>query len=326
MQTKILIIYPRSSKQLGLWSDLEDDPQIILRSTDLKKVNLGKSIIRKIHLSKKINTYISIPMKYIWYEYSDMYRLLPIVDKILIIDGALNHLSIKDLERCRRINPSVEINLFLLNSLLAGSPILKNVRPKISQFDWNGIYTFDPQDALTFGYVYTGFSYYSMKRVQPPHDTKYDVYFVGGLKGNRNDLIFNVFTSLHENNLKCKFQLYSPYGKYLEADGINYSKEWIPYDAVLSDVVCSNCILEILQKNQHGATLRYFEAVCYNKKLLTNNKDIVNYPYYNPYWMKIFEDVEDSDLDWVVMKEYLDYKYNGDFSPRKLINILLKNE
>ena len=83
--------------------------------------------------------------------------------------------------------------------------------------------------------------------------------------------------------------------------------------------------MEILQKNQHGATLRYFEAVCYNKKLLTNNKDIIYYPFYNSKWMKVFTNISEIDIEWLRTNENIDYKYSGEFSPKLLIDKILKN-
>jgi hypothetical protein len=113
----------------------------------------------------------------------------------------------------------------------------------------------------------------------------------------------------------------------LIADGIFYThNKWVSYEKILSETISSNCILEILQNNQHGATLRYFEAVCYNKKLLTNNKDIIYYPFYNPKWMKVFTNISEIDIEWLRTNENIDYKYNGEFSPKILIDKILKKQ
>ena len=44
----------------------------------------------------------------------------------------------------------------------------------------------------------------------------------------------------------------------------------------------SNCILEILQKGQDGMTLRTLEALFMNKKLMTTNRKIKEYDFYDP--------------------------------------------
>ena len=87
----------------------------------------------------------------------------------------------------------------------------------------------------------------------------------------------------------------------------------------------AKCILEIVQKGQVALTLRPYEAVAYNKKLLTNNKTILNFKYYNPKYMRYFEKVEDIDWNWVKCDDGVDYNYQGDFSPRYLLADIEKN-
>lgn len=64
------------------------------------------------------------------------------------------------------------------------------------------------------------------------------------------------------------------------------------------------------------------EAVCYNKKLLTNNSQTTEYPYYNSEYMKCFKKVEDIDIEWLTDLKPVNYNYKGDFSPIKLIDYL----
>lgn len=85
-----------------------------------------------------------------------------------------------------------------------------------------------------------------------------------------------------------------------------------------------NCILEVLQQDQAGSSLRYFEAVCYNKKLLTTNKDIVNYPFYDSRYMKVFTDLSDIDMQWVKKTENINYGYIDEFSPQHLLEEVKK--
>lgn len=88
----------------------------------------------------------------------------------------------------------------------------------------------------------------------------------------------------------------------------------------------SNCILEVLIEGMTGATLRYNEAVCYNKKLLTNNKNIVNLPFYDPRYMRVFDSPDDIDVEWVRKQVPIDYHYDGRFSPTHIIDEILELE
>ena len=97
---------------------------------------------------------------------------------------------------------------------------------------------------------------------------------------------------------------------------------YLPYPTVLQQMQSSKCILDMTQAGQSGITLRYYEAVVYNKKLLTNNVNIVNLPFYNPQYMKIYETIEDIDGDWIQSKDMPNYEYAGEFSPVHILELL----
>ena len=71
-------------------------------------------------------------------------------------------------------------------------------------------------------------------------------------------------------------------------------------------------------------TLRYYEAITYNKKLITNNEMVKKLPFYNPYYMFVFCDPEDIDLAWVKRSVKVDYHYNNEFSPKELVKDIIR--
>lgn len=81
----------------------------------------------------------------------------------------------------------------------------------------------------------------------------------------------------------------------------------------------SNCLLELVQEGQVGATARYCEAVVYGKKLLTNNNYVRFLPFYNEEYIKIFDKVDDIDFDWVKEIVHVDFEYKDEFSPNHVI-------
>ena len=117
------------------------------------------------------------------------------------------------------------------------------------------------------------------------------------------------------------------YENHLYKDRIHYfSDEWIPYEKVLAGVLNSNVVLEILQSGQNGPSLRYYEAICYNKKLITTNRRAMDLPYYNPQYIKSISGPEDIDIEWIKKKENVDFGYRGDFSPIHLIEAILRKD
>ena len=112
--------------------------------------------------------------------------------------------------------------------------------------------------------------------------------------------------------------------KYLAGTDLEYMHDFMKYDDVVGEIKASNCILEILQPNQKMQTIRYFEAIVYNKKLLTNNSNIYELPYYDSRYMKVYSKTEDIDFDWIKKKEKIQYDYNNEFSPNELVTVLSK--
>ena len=241
------------------------------------------------------------------------------------MDAALNNISFNFLKKLKR--KGIIVDLYFINSLEAKSPTIAEVKKIYKRFKWNHIFTFDPIDANKYNLEFLGFNYYSKIIMENSYNTNCDVFFVGGLKGEREKEIFSLYDYLCVNNIKSTFYL-NVYGnnKVTRRDGINFVRKWIPYKQIVDCIMHSKCVIEILQKNQHGTSLRYFEAVCYNKKLLTNNKDIVNYPFYNPKYMKIFTNINDIDINWIREDINIEYNYNDEFSPKHLVEYLISSD
>ncbi len=324
MENKVLLLYPRTNRHLGLWNDLLSDDRVVLRCTDRKKYGPIRSFMAKLYL-KIYKRLPVLPLHRMWFEHFDLFKISRKVTNILVIDGALNNVELGELEQCKNNNPKLKIDLFLINAIEASSPIMKNVRPKINRFAWNHVYTFDKNDADKYGFSFIGYTYYS-KHLLNPSVLNFDVYFVGGLKGGREKMIENVYDYLTQRDVNCRFDLMT-FGRDKEKDAlkdVSYSRRWIPYEEVLQKMNSSKCILEICQDGQSGPTLRFFEAVCYNKKLITNNKFVKDFPFYNPNYVQIFNDVADIDVNWVKEDVEIDYGYRDEFSPVHLIDYLLE--
>ena len=318
---KVLLLYGRTNQHMGLWNDLENDFRVILRSTMKRNLSVLQRVLFSTmrRLGKK-------PNKHVYYCYSDLFQIVPKITHIVVVDGALNIIDISELNKCRQLNPNLKVILYLINSINAQSPIMQGVRPKIKKFDWDCIYTFDKEDAKRYGYKYLGFCYYSSHGIPQNIEITNDAYFVGGLKGEREELICDTYNHLISKGAKCLFdlKLFNNEKPFL-LPGANINLRWKPYEEILEKVQESNCIIEICQKGQNGATLRYFEAVTMNKKLLTNNANIVSFPFYNPKWMKVFSSIKDIDVEWVKTREPVNYNYNGEFSPIHFIDYILSD-
>lgn len=190
---------------------------------------------------------------------------------------------------------------------------------------FDAVYTVDKNDASKYGinFIRTPYSFDpNIKNL----GKKSTLYFCGATK-DRGRLIQEIIDRAEANSVEYEFEIrcHECEKKYFEKqDGVNLLNNFISYKILLNNTIQSSCILDLVQKGQSALTLRPYEAVVYNKKLLTNNKAIMDFEFYNAKYMQYFEKVDDIDWDWVKREEKINYEYNGDFSPkcfvRRIIN------
>lgn len=149
------------------------------------------------------------------------------------------------------------------------------------------------------------------------------MFFIGLNKG-RLEKLLKVYEEVTKRKGICEFYINKvkrSNQKY--ADSIHYN-ERMTYLEVLESLQKTNCLIELLQEGQHGMTLRAFEAICYNKKLITNNKDVINLPFYDERYIQIINDIDDIDYDFIFDKTIVNYGYKDEFSPKYLLQSIIE--
>lgn len=331
---KYIIVYPESHKHLGIFSDLNNNPEVYsyVAEQRILKCKFSK-LVKKIHTSGILAQYINLPLKRIWYKRVNFNIQENEEYCIIIVDAALKAFKVSELNNLF-IRKNIRGVLCLINSINAHSTSMYEIKSTIPKVLWADIYSFDPQDMIKYGFKSIKGAYYSkkdsecIKTLYATHfKTPMDVYFTGGLKGGREEMIVDTFEFLKKNNIKADFNILiagkDRLKKHKFTDSIRYYKgRWISYEEVLAGVLNSKVIVEVLQKGQCGPSLRYYEAICYNKKLLTTNECIKELPFYNPNFMMVFHKPEDIDIEWIKDNTKVDYHYNGEFSPIRLLEIV----
>ncbi|MEG0518751.1 MAG: hypothetical protein RR555_07785 [Bacteroidales bacterium] len=188
----------------------------------------------------------------------------------------------KDLTLLSRIIPAKRKMLWAWNPM---STIIKSVigtgeYGKMLKKHGIDVYTFDQNDAVKYKFKHTYQVYANDTTAE--RKVKYDIFFVGNDKGRLEDIyrlygIFNnqgLTSSLHviKNRHKKYDSKYNPI----------ITNESMPYPQSIETIKESRAVLDILQANQTGQTLRPLEALFLNKKLITNNVEIINEPFYHP--------------------------------------------
>lgn len=109
-------------------------------------------------------------------------------------------------------------------------------------------------------------------------ENKYDVIYVGKDKG-RASYLLRLQNEMQLYGLKTQFMI-MPNGRFHFPNKI-YSRP-ISYNVVQEMLTCTKAVLNVVLPGQIGATIRDFESIFYNVKLITNNKCIKKFDFYCP--------------------------------------------
>ncbi|MGN0707575.1 MAG: hypothetical protein ACI4JC_06195 [Faecalibacterium sp.] len=304
----------------AMFKDVKKNPSYIDWDNVCYLRNRLEYFLFRIHTSKKINNIIRLPYQDYWIKNKNYAKRYPfradIVYHIIFFNTSFDFFPLADLKELQKHN-NIKMSVVLIDSCEKKDTM--KFQEYFKYLDFKNIYTFDKGDSLRYGFKFTHQMYSKLPVTNKKQMRQSDIYFIGYNKG-RATKICELYRFLTAKNVICDFTINGSVDEISEVDcdGV-FTNRYASYQDVINEIQGANCILEMLQDGQEGTTLRYYEAVCYNKKLLTNNESIKEYEFYNPEYMKIYTDLNEIDIGWLKQKNKVDYQYKGEFSPLKLI-------
>ena len=234
------------------------------------KFKITKFLIR-VHFSLKINRIFNIPFKILWIKHI-LNSFLKNNDRIIFLFYESNRLSLdyKLLSELKRFYTNSSIVFRMSNSISNNRipPIYKHIK------DYDLVITFDPLDAIKFNIQYIQYEYEPLFEKSDNQKLYYDLLFIGNNKG-RIDILHTIYLEFKKCGLKCLFIVNNVDKDKQVINEPNFIyNEPISYKQVLEKVQESKILLEVLQGYQNGQTLRYREAIYFNKYLLSNNREL----------------------------------------------------
>ena len=149
------------------------------------------------------------------------------------------------------------------------------------------IYVFNKEDIDKYKKLRLKFTtnfYYSTASTKQ-EDNEVELIYIGGIYINRKDLIaYNFFKKITDDFQIITFmdKGYLNDNKLINDSRVEYVYQHIPYLDTLEMVKKGHVILDICREDHKGLSFRFFESISLQKKIITNNKDVVNYDFYNP--------------------------------------------
>lgn len=177
---------------------------------------------------------------------------------------------------------------------------IKNISKKSIVYYWDGFdhfpqykntiqyfdecFTFDPMDAKNYNLkLITNFYFAEDRNTNPSHD----IFFLSSYD-SRYPLIEKIISTIESQNKNMKIKvLQLPRSKKVTipkpiSNSIQFIDQPIPFKETTALMRDTKIVLDIQKDIQCGLTFRVFEAMGLGKKLITTNKDIVKYDFYNP--------------------------------------------
>lgn len=208
------------------------------------------------------------------------------IDIILVIKGEM--ISAKTIALLRSRFKNAKLNLYLFDSVKNVKGILR----KVSLYD--RVMSFEPGDCEKYGFEFRPlFCDFEKTQIGQIEEEKYDICFYGTMYGDRFHIVNQVREYCNDNNMKfysfcyLRGRFMKIYYWFTNKGFRKMDKQMLSFvpkpTAELSKVVrSSNVVLDANDIHQQGLTIRTIETLVSGKKMITTNKDIVNYDFYNP--------------------------------------------
>lgn len=298
--------------------------------TDNVFLNLKRNPLFRVHFGR-LNYFIKLPLKKIWNS-SFCKRLSFENEKPICFivwgDWPMYFRETDYAAYLRNKYPSCKIvwflqDLFLIQKDLYGNNV--DVKKEFGIYDL--IISYDKGDCQKYGFTYhqTVMSY--TKILDNEKIPNSDVLFIGKDKG-RLDLLSQICRKLSDKGLICDFKFFQvPKKDQIKVDGISYFDEKMSYDELLQYTKKTKCLVELMQPGAHNFTFRTWEALIYDKFLITNNDTIIDSNYFFPDSMcciKTVEDITDTFIE-KIKNSLVQYNFRDAISPIYLLIFLEKN-
>jgi len=256
------------------------------------------SLILKIHYSEKIKKYVNLPFKEVWFKLFSNNISDDSSKNLVIVIYDRNRLGNNaDFLRYLRTRYKHICLVYMFTNVVRISGAMENgFVEKLCDF-YDIVYAFDPKDSIRYGFQYSPLLYSYCDNIKIT-DNKHDIFYVGRAKDRLTSLL-KVFERFNQLNKKTIFYIYGvESNKQFYKDKIKYN-QMLSYRQCLEYIKNSSCLLDIIQGDSYGYTIKTCEAVYYDKLLITTNQEIKKAPFYREDYILVINNESDIKEDFL---------------------------
>lgn len=294
-------------------------PNFCVRELNLSFGSSLKKKLFQIHTSPRLNRKIALPLQRLWNRsyigtlgFSEEKPICFIFTPVIC--GMAYRMRL--FSYLRKKYPDCKLVLLLRDRVQVSQKFFPQIDIKTeAKALFDVVYTINNREADLYGFekMHSFCSRFPVPTA--PDDPKSDVIFIGVVK-DRLDTVKRAYEKFTAAGLKCDFLLVQSEPPTAEIpQGICVQKARIPYLEMLRRTVNSRCVLDVTQKDSDGLTSRGLEALCYNKKLLTDNPRIKESKHFDPKFICLYQDIDEVDPEFIREDICVDYGYDGEYSP-----------
>lgn len=163
------------------------------------------------------------------------------------------------------------------------------------------VYTFDPEDAKKYNFKFFPTFYIDdcLKELIDFRKRTLDLYYIGSYKDKNRYIYIKSFEEYCiKNNINYFLKLVTHNIKNFKIENNDRNilrKKLFDYHENLKMLKNSKVVIDLPPKNQQGLTLRCFEAIATDTKVITTNSDIKNYDFFSEENIYVIDNLNDID-------------------------------
>lgn len=189
-------------------------------------------------------------------------------------------------------------------------PTIREYIPLFSRF-----FVFDPKDLLSnnsYSFKYsTNFYFDCIPNHSMNGRSSKGLFFIGTYVPERMPIIFRFISFLNNNGIPNRFLIYfeeadiQEYEKYKNSTNFEALDKTLDYREMVQLEYQYDVIVDFRNKVHNGLSFRPFEALYGNKKLITDNEDIIHYDFYNANNIFVLK-----DDNWNQISKFIEQPYS----------------
>ncbi len=132
-----------------------------------------------------------------------------------------------------------------------------------------------------------------------------DVLYTGTYSKHRIDVLGHIIHDLRSLGQNVRYHLHHKKQRYIEPYDLWTTKRTLGYEQNIKYAYNTKIILDLVNPEHRGLSFRFFEAIRFEKKLITTNQKVVEYDFYHPNNIFVWNDSNIRELESFINKPYV---------------------